>query len=80
MYFFDCLNVDCCSAEIIAIKKTYVECRIIVCYYHILKRLIQHLPHIKSTNFETKNNTRDSLNNMKILMSLSKNEVKIFLI
>lgn len=27
-----------------------------------------------------KNNTRDSLNNMKILMSLSKNEVKIFLI
>ena len=43
-----CVNIDCCSSEIFAIKKKYPHCKIILCYYHIIKRIIKHLPQLKN--------------------------------
>ena len=72
------INVDCNKAQIIAIKKYFKESKIIICYYHIIKKLIQHLPEIKSKNPETKKKAKNLLTNIKILLFISREKVKKF--
>ena len=68
------INIDCSVPEILVIKKVFIECRINICYYHLLKKFIQHLPQIRSNNLNEKNNAKNLLSNMKIL--LFKKEIK----
>ena len=73
------LNVDCNIAQIIAIKKNFKETKIIICYYHIMKKLIQHLPEIKSNNPNKKKRARNLLTNIKLLLFISREKVNQFL-
>ena len=34
------LNIDCNNAEIIAVKKVFINTKLIICYYHLMKRLV----------------------------------------
>ena len=37
-----------------AIKTFFLECRIFPCFYHMMQRLIKHLPEIKNKNLKIK--------------------------
>ena len=73
-----CINIDCSSSEIIAIKKKYPHCKIILCYYHIVKRIIKHLPQLKNKNESIKNKAKDLFSNVKLLLFLNVNKLKEF--
>lgn len=53
-----CINIDCSQAEIISIKKKFPHAKIVLCYYHIVKRIIKHLPQLKCKNKDTKKSKR----------------------
>ena len=72
------INVDCSIAEIISIKKNFPNTKIILCYYHILKRIIKHIPEIKCKDKLKKKKAMNLLANIKILLYLNKNKVKDF--
>ena len=38
------MTVDCQKANIIAIQKHFPNCYIIICYFHIIRRFVLHLP------------------------------------
>ena len=70
------INIDCSSSEIIAIKKKFPHCKIILCYYHIVKRIIKHIPQLKDKNENINNKAKDLFSNIKILLFFNKNKVK----
>ena len=72
------INVDCNSAEVISIKKIFTNTTIIICYYHIIKKFIQHLPEIRKKDKEIKKKAKNLLNNMKILLFLKRENVLKF--
>ena len=72
------LNVYCNIAQIIAIKKNFKETKIIICYYHIMKKLIQHLPEIKNSNPNIKKKAKYLLTNIKLLLFISREKVNKF--
>ena len=76
-YNFDpqIINIDCNNAEIISIKKNFINAKIVICFYHIVKRLIQHIPQIRSKNKELKNKAKNLLNNIKLMLFIKRNEV-----
>ena len=67
-FYPETINVDCNIAQILAIKHIYKECNIILCFYHILKRLIIHLPQIRSKDKKIKKSVKYLFNNIKILL------------
>ena len=78
-----CINIDYCTAEIrairkISIRKIFPHTKIILCYYHIIKRIIKHLPQIRSKNDNIKNKAKDLFANIKILLFLNQSKLKIF--
>ena len=73
-----CINLDCSSSEIIAIKKKYPNCKIVLCYYHIVKRIMKHIPQLKNKNENINSKAKDLFSNVKILLFLNKNKVKEF--
>ena len=72
------INIDCSSAEIISIKKKFPNCKIILCYYHIMKRIIKHLPQINNKKETIQKKAKDLFSNIKILLFLNKNNLKEF--
>ena len=67
--------MDCNSAEVIAIKKIFTNITIIICYYHLIKKFIQHFPEIRKKDIENKNKIKNVLNNMKILLFIKREDV-----
>ena len=41
------MAVDCQKAHIISIQKIFPNCYIIVCYFHIIRRLVIHLTQLR---------------------------------
>ena len=72
------INVDCSIVEIISIKKNFPNTKIILCYYHIIKRIIKHIPEIKCKDKIKKKKALNLLANIKILLYLNKNKIKDF--
>ena len=72
------INVDCNKAEIIAIKKTFLNTKINICYYHLMKKFVQHLPELRSKNKILKNKAKDLLINIKLLVFIKKSDAKYF--
>ena len=50
----------------------------ILCYFHIIKRLVIHLPQLRSKNKENKELAKNLLSNMKILLFLPHSDIKEF--
>ena len=46
------ITVDCQKSHIISLQKIYPNSYIIICYFHIIRRLVIHLPQIRSKNKE----------------------------
>lgn len=74
-FYPEIINYDCCIAEIKAIKKTFNDSHIIICYYHVIKRIIQHLPEIRNKNKIKKEHAKNLLNNIKILIFIKKSNI-----
>ena len=74
-FYPDSINVDCNLAEIIAIKKSFNDCKIVICYYHIIKHIIQHLPQLRSADKIKKRKAHNLPNNIKIMLFINKDEV-----
>ena len=72
------LTVDCQKSHIISIQKIYPNCYIIICYFHIIRRLVIHLPQIRSKNKEIKESAKNLLANMKILLFLPHTDIQKF--
>ena len=72
------INLDCNIAEILAIKNIFNECNITICYYHILKRLVQHLPQLRDKNKDIKAKAKTLFANMKILLFIKRENVHSF--
>ena len=64
------MKVERQKAHIISIQKIYPNCYIIICYFHIIRILVIHLPQIRSKNKESKELAKNLLTNMKILLFL----------
>ena len=74
-FYPEIINCDCYIAEIKAIKKTFNDSHIIICYYHVIKRIIQHLPEIRNKNKIKKEHAKNLLNNIKILIFIKKSNI-----
>ena len=79
-YWFNpkCINIDCCTEEIISIRKKFPHTKIIICYYQIIKRIIKHLPQIRNKNDNINKKAKDLFANIKILLFLNKSKLKYF--
>ena len=60
------INVDCNITEILAIKKTFMECDITIRYYYIIKRIVQYIPELRSKKENLKEKAQNMLDNIKI--------------
>ena len=58
--------------------KIYPNCYIIICYFHIIRRLVIHLPQIRSKNKESKELAKNLLADMKILLFLPQRDIYQF--
>ena len=69
-YWFNpkCINIDCCTEEIISIRKKFPHTKIIICYYQIIKRIIKHIPQIRNKNDNINKKAKDLFANIKILL------------
>ena len=72
------ITTDCQKAEIIAVRKIFPDTKNIICYYHIIKRCVLHLPELKSKNKYLKNKAQDMLSNIKMLLFIDINSVDSF--
>ena len=62
------MTVDCQKAHLITLYKFYPNCIIIICYFHIIHRLVIHLNQLRSKNLTLKENAKNLLSSMKILL------------
>ena len=69
------MNVDWNSAEVTSIKIIFTNSTILICYYHLIKKFIQHLPEISKKDIAIKNKAKNVLNNMKILLFIKREDV-----
>ena len=69
------LTVDCQKSHILAILKLFPNCCLIICYFHIIRRLVIHLPEIRSKNLEKKEMVKNLLANMKILLFIPQTDI-----
>ena len=72
------INIDCNNAEIIAVKKVFINTKIILCYYHLMKRLVQHLPELSSKIKEIKFKAKNLLCNIRLLIFIKRECVYSF--
>ena len=68
--------VDCQKAHLITLYKFYPNCIIIICYFHINLRLVIHLNQLRSKNLTLKENAKNLLSLMKILLFMPVANVK----
>ena len=64
------LTVDCQKANLISLYKFFPNCNIIICYFHIVRRLVIHLGALRSKNLSLKEHAKNLLSSMKILLFL----------
>ena len=74
------ITSDCALSFAIAIKKTFPQCIHILCYYHVIKRIILHLKELKSKNKELKRKAKNLLSNIKLLLFVNKDDIEDFFI
>ena len=48
------ITIDCQKAHIKALLKLFPNCCLIICYFHIIRRLVIYLPEIRSKNIAKK--------------------------
>ena len=77
-YFVEIINIDCNISEIITIKKIFNDSKLIICYYHILKLIIQYLPQKRSSDKIKKRKAHILLYNTKIMLFIKKDEVTYY--
>ena len=61
------MTVDFCKAAYIAFKNIYKDIIMVPCFFHLIQRLILHLPQYKDSKLTIKNNAKNILINIKIL-------------
>ena len=69
------LTVDCQKSHILAILKLFPNCCLIICYFHIIMRIVIHLTEIRSKNLEKKEMAKNLLANMKILLFIPQTDI-----
>lgn len=72
------MTVDFQKANIISIQKIFPNCYIIVCYFHIIRRLVIHLPQLRTKNKENKEIAKNLLFNMKILLFIAHGDIHVY--
>ena len=72
--------MDFCKTEIKAAKKIFDKSNIILCFFHYIQRLIKHLKEIKSKTNSIKEEAKNLLANLKLIIFLPEKEIKGFLI
>ena len=72
------INLDCKIEEIIAVKIILNEASITICYYHIIKRLVQHLTQLIDKNKDIKAKAKTLFDNMEILLFIKRENVNSF--
>ena len=72
------INLDCKIEEIIAVKIILNEASITICYYHIIKRLVQYLTQLIDKNKDIKAKAKTLFDNMKILLFIKRENVYSF--
>ena len=61
------MTVDCQKAHLISLYKFFPNTCIIICYFHIIRRLVIHLKDLKNKNMTKKENAKNLLSSMKLL-------------
>ena len=74
------IAMDFCKTEIKAAKKIFDKSNIILCFFHYIQRLIKHLKEIKSKTNSIKEEAKNLLANLKLIIFLPEKEIKGFLI
>ena len=69
------ITVDCQKAHIKALLKLFPYCCLIICYFLIIRRLVIHLPEIRSKNIEKKEQAKNLLSNKKSLLFIPQTDI-----
>ena len=70
------MTVDFCKAAYITFKNTYKDIIMVPCFFHLLQRLILHLPQYKDQKSTIKNNAKNIIINMKILCFVDSTKIE----
>ena len=72
------ITMDFCKAEIKAAKKIFDKANIILCFFHYIQRLIKHLKEINSKKNSIKEEAKNLLANLKLIVFLPEKEINGF--